>query len=88
MLQQFCKIQSFLLEQRVRDWKGFLRNHHKNATLSPLPERWSWRAGPEGWSPPLREPALSLPQGVNNTEEVGAHSSATINCFHGHFIFI
>lgn len=81
MAQQFHKIQSFLLEQRARDWKGFLHNHHKNATLSALPERWSRVAGR------LREPALSLLRSVNNAEGVAAGSSATIHRFHGYFIF-
>lgn len=79
MPQQFCKIQSFLLEQRVRDWKGFLCNHHKTPPCQHCQKRWSWVSGP------LQEPALSLLPNGNNTEEVAANSSATINCFLGHF---
>ena len=81
-----CKIQSFLLEQRVSYWKVSCIIITKRHLVSVAKKTGrGWMVSAPGASP---FSALGkIIQNVNNTEEVVA-DSANIDCLRGHFICI
>lgn len=88
MPQQFCKIQSFLLERRVSYWevsciiitKRHLINNAREISVDGLLGAGQGATLPLLWGRPFI--------GVNSTEELMANSPAIGNCFNGHFISI